>query len=295
MPGVNSATETIESLVQRLGHASALDRVAKPLSEAAGKLVEPRPRKDLLSGKWLGHPLHPMLTDIPIGSWTSAFILDLVGGKASRTASDALIAIGVLAAVPTAAAGLSDWSDTIGEERRIGLAHAGGNVVAVACYTTSLVLRRRGKRFKGVAVSMLGAAAATVGGYLGGHLSYRNGVNVDRNAWTHGASEWTGVMSEVDLRPGEPAVVKAGDEDVMLVRDTAGIFAIGATCSHAGGPLPEGTLDDGCVGCPWHGSVFRLSDGSVVHGPATGPQPAYDVRIMAGQISVRRRPGPSLR
>lgn len=291
---MNSATETIESLVQRLGHATALDRVAKPLSDAVGKIVEPRSRKDLLSGTWLGHPLHPMLTDIPIGSWTSAFILDLFGGKASRTASDALIAIGVVAAVPTAAAGLSDWSDTLGEERRIGLAHAGGNVVAVACYTASLVLRRRGKRFKGVAVSMLGAGAATVGGYLGGHLSYRNGVNVDRNAWTHGVSKWTEVMAETDLRPGEPAVVKAGDEDVMLVRDGAGIFAIGATCSHAGGPLPEGALNDGCVECPWHGSVFRLSDGSVVHGPATAPQPAYDVRIMAGQISVRRRPSPTL-
>lgn len=292
---MNSVTETVESLVQRLAHATALDRVAKPLGDAVGKLVEPRSRKDLLSGTWLGHPLHPMLTDIPIGSWTSAFVLDLLGGKSSRNAADALVAIGVVTAVPTAAAGLSDWADTIGEERRIGVAHAGGNVVALACYTTSLVLRRRGKRVKGVAVSLLGAAAATVGGYLGGHLAYRQGVNVDRNAWRHGAGDWSDVVSEAELGVGEPAVVQVGDENVLLLRDSARIVAIGAVCSHAGGPLQEGYIADGCVTCPWHGSVFRLADGGVVHGPATGPQPAYDVRVIGGRVSVRRRRGPSVR
>ncbi|MDP8938600.1 MAG: Rieske 2Fe-2S domain-containing protein [Actinomycetota bacterium] len=292
---MNSVTETVESLVQRLGHATALDRVAKPLGDAVSKLVEPRSRKDLLSGTWLGHPLHPMLTDVPIGFWTSALVLDLLGGKSSRKASDALIAVGVVAALPTAAAGLSDWSDTLGEERRIGVAHAGGNVVALACYTTSLVLRRRGKRVKGVAVSLLGAAAATVGGYLGGHLAYRNGVNVDRNAWRHGSDEWTDLVSEAELGAGEPAVVQVGDENVLLLRDSAGIVAIGDVCSHAGGPLHEGSVADGCVTCPWHGSVFRLADGGVVHGPATGPQPAYDVRVIGGRVSVRRRRGPSLR
>ena len=292
---MNSATETVESLVQRLGHAGVLDRVAKPVGDVVSKLVEPRSRKDFLSGTWLGHPLHPMLTDIPIGSWTSAFVLDLFGGKGSRRASDALIAIGVVAALPTAAAGLSDWSDTVGEERRIGVAHAGGNVVALACYTTSLLWRVRGKRLKGVAISMVGAAAATVGGYLGGHLSYRNGVNVDRNAWRHGTDAWMVVMDDADLRAGQPAKARVGDEDVLLVRDAAGITAIGAVCSHAGGPLHEGYVADGCVTCPWHGSVFRLSDGGVVHGPATGPQPAYDIRVADGQVSVRRRRGPSLR
>lgn len=292
---MNSATETVESLVQRLGHLQALDRVAKPLSEVVSKLVEPRSRKDLLSGTWLGHPLHPMLTDVPIGSWTSAFVLDLFGGKSSRKASDALIAIGVVAAIPTAAAGLSDWSDTIGEERRIGVGHAGANVVALACYTGSLVLRRRGKRLKGVALSMVGAAAATAGGFLGGHLSYRNGVNVDRNAWRHGARDWTAVMAEAELGPGQPAVVRVDDDEVLLMRHRAGIVAIGDVCGHAGGPLHEGSFSDGCVQCPWHGSVFRLSDGGVVHGPATGPQPAYDVSVAGGQVLVRRRPSPSLR
>lgn len=286
---MNSITDTIEALVQKIGNAKALDSVAKPLSKAVANVVEPRKVKDLLSGKWLGHPLHPMLTDIPIGSWTSAFVLDLFGGRSSRKAADALVGIGVVTALPTAAAGLSDWSDTLGEERRIGLVHAGGNVVALTCYTSSWVLRRRGKRVKGVAMGILGATAATVGGYLGGHLSYRNGVGVDRNAWRHGESEWKSVMPEVELRFGEPAVAKVGDDDVLLVREGTGISAIGDVCSHAGGPLHEGSLSDGCVTCPWHGSMFRLSDGGVVHGPATGPQPAYDVRVVGGQVSVRRR------
>jgi len=292
---VNSITETVEALVQRIGHTKALDRVAEPLSKTVATVVEPRTVKDLLSGTWLGHPLHPMLTDIPIGSWTSAFVLDLFGGRSSRRAADALVGIGVVTALPTAAAGLSDWSDTMGEERRIGLVHAGGNVVAVACYACSWVLRRRGRRVKGVAMGMLGATAATLGGYLGGHLSYRNGVGVNRNAWTTGETDWTTVMPEVELRFGEPAVARVGDDDVLLVREGSGISAIGDTCSHAGGPLHEGPVSDGCVTCPWHGSVFGLSDGGVVHGPATDPQPAYDVRAAGGQVSVRRRRIPSPR
>jgi nitrite reductase/ring-hydroxylating ferredoxin subunit/uncharacterized membrane protein len=291
---VNSATETVESLVQRLGRLEALDRVATPLGDAVSKLVEPRSRKDLLSGTWLGHPLHPVLTDIPIGCWTSAFVLDLLGGRSSRKAADGLVALGVVAALPTAAAGLSDWSDTFGEERRIGVGHAGANAVALGCYSWSLVLRLRGRRLKGVAVGMVGAAAATAGGFLGGHLSYRNGVNVDRNAWRHGTDEWTTVMSEAELGSG-PAVARVGDDDVLLVRDGSRVVAVGDVCSHAGGPLHEGSFSDGCVQCPWHGSVFRLSDGGVVHGPATGPQPAYDVLVAGGQVSVRRRRSPSLR
>lgn len=292
---MNPITDTVEALVQKVGHASALDTVARPLSKTVAKVVEPRTVKDLLSGRWLGHPLHPMLTDLPIGAWTSAFVLDLIGGKGGRKAADSLVGFGVLTALPTVAAGLSDWSDTMDEERRIGLVHAGGNAVALACYTSSWLLRRKGKRAKGVAMGMLGAGAATVGGYLGGHLSYRNGVGVDRNAWRHDKTEWTTVMPEVELRFGEPAKVTVDDDDMLLVREATRISAVGDVCSHAGGPLHEGPVADGCVTCPWHGSVFRLSDGGVVHGPATAPQPAYDVRVSGGQVTVRRRGSPSLR
>ncbi|HUQ62942.1 MAG TPA: Rieske 2Fe-2S domain-containing protein [Acidimicrobiales bacterium] len=280
----------LDDLVDRISHSSALDKVAEPVASAVQKVVPHGPVKDLLSGTWLGHPLHPMLTDLAIGSWTSAFVLDLVGGNRSRRASDSLIGFGVVSALPTAAAGLSDWSDTYGEDRRIGVVHAIGNVTAVACYSLSYVARRRGRRAQGLTWSFVGATAATVGGYLGGHLSYRRGVNVNRQAWDHAPDDWQIVADESVLTGDAPLVVKAGDVDVLLMRRDGDVFAIADVCTHAGGPLHEGEIDDeNCVTCPWHSSTFRLADGGVVHGPATAPQPAYDTKVEGGKISVRPR------
>jgi len=220
-----------------------------------------------------------------------------LGGKAGRKASKRLLGLGVLAAVPTAAAGLSDWSDTIGEDRRIGAAHALGNVAALGLYSLSWRARRRGSWGKGVALGFLGAGAASVGGYLGAHLVYRKGVGADRNAWKEEETDWVDVGGLSELEPGAHRVVKVADDDVLLARRGLGdvssipeLCAISNVCGHAGGPLDEGEFDaDGCVTCPWHGSVFRLDDGRVVHGPATGHQPAYDVQALDGRISVRRR------
>jgi nitrite reductase/ring-hydroxylating ferredoxin subunit len=230
-----------------------------------------------------------MLTDLPIGFWTSAFVLDLVGGKRSRAASKRLIGIGVLSALPTAASGLSDWSDTIGDERRIGTAHAVANSAALVLYSWSWLARRQGRRGKGLILGYLGATAATAGGYLGGHLVFRQGVGPDRNATKHAGDDWVDAADDAALVEGAPLVVKAGDDDVLLVRRAGLVSAISNVCGHAGGPLDEGTFDDaGCVTCPWHGSVFRLADGHVVHGPATGHQPRYEVRSTGGRLSVRR-------
>jgi nitrite reductase/ring-hydroxylating ferredoxin subunit/uncharacterized membrane protein len=281
--------ERLSRLVDRLGAAETVDRLGKPAAAAVARVVGHGTLKDLLSGTWLGHPLHPMLTDLPIGAWTSSFCLDLVGGERGRDASELLIAIGVLSALPTAAAGLSDWSDTIGDERRIGTAHAVANVAALSLYTSSWVARRRGRRGMGLALGYLGGTVATAGGYLGGHLVYRKGLGTDRNAWKHGADDWVDVGDESSLRAGEPLVVTVDDDQVLLVRLGDGVGAISDVCGHAGGPLHEGTFDgQGCVTCPWHGSVFRLADGHVVHGPATGDQPRYDVRSEGGRLSVRR-------
>ena len=286
----------LHEVVERLGRVEAIDGVAKPVSGAVAGAVAPRPVKDVLSGTWLGHPCHPLLTDIPIGSWTSAFVLDLVGGRGGQEAADRLIGIGVLAALPTAATGLSDWSDYLGAERRIGSGHAGANVAAVACYGPSYIGRRRGSSGAGLALSFAGAAVATVGGHLGGHLAYIRGVNVNRNAWDHGLDDWTPVAGEADLREGEPVSVQAGGTPVLLVRQGRHIHAIADRCGHAGGPLHEGAFENGCVVCPWHQSTFRLEDGGLVHGPATVPQPAYDVRIEEGKVLVRsaRRRQPQL-
>ena len=285
MPG----TDAVRELVHQLATSESVDKVGKPVSSAVAGPLSNRALKDALSGTWLGHPLHPMLTDIPIGSWTSAFVLDIVGGKRGRQAADMLVGIGILSALPTAAAGLSDWADTIGEERRVGTVHAGANVAALSLYSLSWLARRRGRRATGVTLGFLGAGAATVGGYLGAHLVYRKGVVVDNNAWKHGGDDWVDVADEVSLQPGEPQVVRVDDDDVLLVRTGLEVSAISNVCGHAGGPLNEGSFDEpGCVTCPWHGSVFRLADGHVVHGPATGHQPRYDVRVEGGRISLRR-------
>ncbi len=292
--GGTSVTEKLRELVHRLANARGLDRLGKPVASKVAAIVGHGPVKDGLSGTWMGHPLHPPLTDLPIGFWTSSFVLDIVGGRRSRAASDRLLGLGVLSALPTAASGLSDWSDTIGEDRRIGVVHALANSAALVLYSWSWLARKRGRRGRGVALGFLGAGAATAGGYLGGHLVFRQGVGPDRNAWKHGRNEWVDVAGDPSLADGEPLVVKADDDDALLVC-TAGVVAgISNVCGHAGGPLDEGSFDGaGCVTCPWHGSVFRLADGHVMHGPATGHQPRYEVRSQGGRLSVRRLPGPA--
>jgi nitrite reductase/ring-hydroxylating ferredoxin subunit/uncharacterized membrane protein len=283
------APPAVERLVERVAGFSALDSIARPLSKKVAALVPHGAMKDTLSGTWLGHPLHPMLTDVPIGSWTSAMALDLVAGKRGRAAAKTLVGLGVVSALPTAAAGLADWSDYLGEERRIGFVHAVGNVLAVGCYTLSWLARRRGDHRRGVALGFTGGAVATMSAYLGGHLAWRRGVNVDRHAWEEAFDEWVDVAAEDELEEGKPISVSAEGQAILLLRDGGAVRAIADVCGHAGGPLHEGTVEAGCVTCPWHGSVFRLEDGSVVHGPATAPQPSYDVRAAAGRVSVRSR------
>ena len=286
--------EGLRQLVHKLATNEAVDKVGKPLASKVAGVIGQGTVKDVLSGTWLTHPLHPMLTDLPIGFWTSSFMLDLVGGKRSARASQRLVGMGILSAVPTAASGLSDWSDTIGEDRRIGTVHAAANVAALWLYTWSWFARRAGRRKAGVTLGLLGATAASAGGYLGGHLVYRQGVGADRNAWKHGGDDWVDVADDVALADGKPLVVTVGDDDVLVVKSPAGVVsAISNVCGHAGGPLNEGEFDaNGCVTCPWHASVFRLADGHVVHGPATGHQPRYEVRSAGGRVAVRRASSP---
>ena len=280
------------ALTNRIGDISALDRATGPLVRTAKKVIPAGPVKDLLSGTPVGHPVHPPLTDVPIGCFTAATALDLLGGSRFDDAVENLLILGIVGAVPTASAGLSDWSDTYGSEQRIGLAHAVANVAALGLFAGSLVARRSGNRILGRTLGLAGMATLATGGYLGGHLSYSRGVGVNNAFFQHGPEDWTAVMSTGDLPTGAPTMVEAGDATVLLYRTADRIYAIGSRCSHAGGPLQEGKIedDDGpCVQCPWHNSVFRLDDGSVVHGPASVPQGAYDVREQDGRIEVRRR------
>jgi nitrite reductase/ring-hydroxylating ferredoxin subunit/uncharacterized membrane protein len=273
----------------RLGKISGLDRAGKWLEELAARLVPRGPVKDAMSGTWLGHPVHPVLTDVAIGAFTSASVLDLVAGRRGAQSAELLIGMGVVSALPTAASGLSDWSDTYGDDKRVGVVHAASNIAGVSLYSASLLARRRGHRGTGTALGLMGMGVMTFGAYLGGHLSFARGVGVNNAFWQHPPEEWTPVLDEAGLADGQPVNVEANGASVLLYRRGGQIFAIGSRCSHAGGPLHEGEVDpsDACVTCPWHGSVFRLRDGAVVHGPASVPVPAYDVRVEGGKIEVR--------
>lgn len=154
-----------------LDGAEGLDAVADPIHGALDRRMPGRVRS-ILQGEWLGHPLHPMLTDLPIGFWTSAWVLDLVGGERSQPVADAFVAAGVAMAVPAVWAGWADWIELPREKRRAGLVHAGANAAATGLYAASLLARRRGARGLGVGLGHAGAAVATVGGYLGGHLAF---------------------------------------------------------------------------------------------------------------------------
>lgn len=272
--------------MRRLEEAEAVDRVAAPVAKVVKRVVRPRKVHNLLSGTHLGHPLHPALTDVTIGAWSMSSMLDAIGGRDAEPAADLLLKVGLVSAVPTALSGLNDWSDTLGAERRVGMVHAVANSTALALYAASLAMRARGDRRAGRALAWAGYGAMGIGGYLGGHLSFVQGVNVNRTAWQQGPQEWTPLTVD-DLDDGEARRVDADGVPIMLHRHEGRVYALDATCTHMGGPLDEGSFADGCVTCPWHGSTFRLADGEVVRGPASTPEPSYETRIRDGRIEVR--------
>jgi nitrite reductase/ring-hydroxylating ferredoxin subunit len=274
--------------VERIERIRSLDPVAEKVGNLASKLLKGR-RKDLLSGTWLGHPLHPLLTDVTIGAWTSAWLLDLLGGPDAEPAADALIGLGVVSAIPTAASGLSDFVDTWDKERRVGLVHAATNIGAVAAYAMSYFARRAGRRRAGVLMSFAGAALASAAGHLGGHLVFARGIGVNQNPPDERPADWTEVMRAEALSEGKPVRVMAGTAPIVLCRRGGNLYALSDRCSHRAGPLHEGDVDDGTITCPWHGSRFRLENGDIVNGPASVPQPAYEVRERDGQIEVKGR------
>ncbi len=279
----------MHDLPERVGRLAGLDAPAKTVAQA-GQAIPAGPVKDALAGTWLGHALHPFLTDFPIGSWTSATLLDLLGGDESAPAADRLVALGIAASLPTAATGLVDWADTTrsdAEVRRIGLVHAGANVAALVLFSASLAARRSGNRTRGKLLGLAGMGALTVGGHLGGHLSYAKGVGVDQTTFEVRPTDWRPAVAEAALGEGERRVVDVDGAAVLLVRDEGRIHALANRCCHRGGPLGDGEVSEGSVTCPWHGSTFRLEDGSVLRGPAAYPQPVYEVRVEDGTIQVR--------
>lgn len=246
---------------------------------------------DILHGTWLGHPLHPVLTDAVVGSWVLASLFDLMSlGRDSRNAektADTLTAIGTAAAVPTVLTGLADYSAIRRPAAGTGLAHALLNGTSFILYLLSLRARRAGQRDQGMALSAGALSVATVSAYLGGHLVFDQRVGVNHSDPPSGLQTWTTILGETELLEGSPRRVEVENNPVLLYRQQNQVYAVGAICPHAGGPLEEGQFYDRCVQCPWHDSVFDLRTGSVRHGPSTYSLPKYETRIRDGRIEIR--------
>lgn len=246
---------------------------------------------DVLHGTWLGHPLHPMLTDIVVGAWTLGAIFDVLslGDNASQweKVADKLTAIGTIAAIPTVASGLADFSAIPKSAAGIGLTHALAADASLVMYLLSLRARKNHQRSQGFLWSALGFGLITAGAYLGGHLVFNKRVGVNRTQPVSEPQQWTPVLAEAELPEYEPKRVEVEENPVLLYRRGNQVYAVGAVCPHAGGPLEEGYFTGNRVQCPWHDSVFCLEDGHVVHGPSTYAVPNYEARIRDGQIEVR--------
>jgi nitrite reductase/ring-hydroxylating ferredoxin subunit/uncharacterized membrane protein len=269
--------ETLEQGVSRV-----LDDTGAP-----GQQLE-----DFLHGKWLGHPLHPAVTDVPLGAWTAAAAMDVAdatsGTDQYAAGSDAAVAVGLAGAALSAVSGLAEWRHTQDRPRRIGVVHASLNGTATLLYAASLAFRSRGHRGVGRALSFAGFAAVIAGAYLGGHLTYKERIGVDHAPGEDALpSDFTPALADADLPEGEMRCVNVQGTPIMLARQHGRVYALAETCAHLGGPLSEGELKEGSVVCPWHGSRFSLEDGRVLDSPSAYSQPCLETRVRNGQIEVR--------
>lgn len=290
MPPTTTDRPSLRPLADAAEHAAALDDPAARIAGAVRRAVPEGGPREALSGTWLGHALHPLLTDAVIGTWLSASLLDVLG---EPRAADRLVVIGALCSLPTAVTGASDWADAEPADprvRRVGAVHAVANVAALGLQVASLRARRRGTRGRGIALSLVANAAVGVSGFLGGHLAFARGVGVDETTFDAGPDDWTPTVMAAAL-DGRPNVALAGDTPVLLVRREGRVLAIHDRCSHRGCSLAAGEIEGTTVRCACHGSRFSLEDGRILQGPATAPQPAFETREADGRIEVRRRPG----
>ena len=263
----------------------------EPVRDVVQAVLGPGAVRDTLQGVWLGHPVHPTLVQVSLGAFLSASVLDALPGK--EAASTTLVATGLASVAPAVVTGWADWSELHEQQQRVGLVHAAANVTGVALYALSLSGRLRGSHRSGKALGLAGLGMLGLGGFLGGHLSFRqaSGANHAEDVPHLVRPGWQNLCALDDLADGTmQRRVLGGDNDdvpLLVLRRGATVTVLSDRCSHLSGPLHEGELDDGCVVCPWHGSTFRLADGSVRRGPATAPVHAFEVRVTAGRVEVR--------
>jgi nitrite reductase/ring-hydroxylating ferredoxin subunit/uncharacterized membrane protein len=281
-------------LAERIERAPALDHAVRVLSDTVVRALPAGPRTDALHGVPFGQPAHPALVRLPLGCWTSAVLLDFFHGteRASRT----LVAAGLAASVPAGATGLADWSALHRHQQRVGLVHAVSQLSAATLFGASLLARATGRHGRGKILSAGGLTAATAGAYLGGHLALRLGAGASHAEPIGHLSGlgWHDLCQARELPDGRSARRQLGYLSLFVLRQDSVVYVLSDHCAHLGGPLHQGRIvtlqGASCVVCPWHGSTFRVSDGTVLHGPATARQPAFETRISeTGWVQVRPR------
>ena len=267
----------IDRQIDRLGTDPRLDAIAERLERLTGALTSRHEIRDALSGTWLGHPVHPALTDVPIGFWTSSMVIDLIGGRRAAPLARTFVALGLLGAVPAALTGANDWHDTEGPARRIGVVHGVLNTGAVVAYAASWIARGR-HRSAGIALGLVGATLATAAATLGGSLVLIEGIGVDRAAFDEAPDEWAG---DVDLGAFDEGVtrVEGAGGAYLVSRHGNEVTVLSGTCPHRGGPLGADDVEGDIVTCPWHGSRFAIDDGAIRRGPASAPLACFHTRL----------------
>jgi nitrite reductase/ring-hydroxylating ferredoxin subunit len=285
---------SLMGFLDRVADTTAFDKVIDPARRAVLGVLKP-PVKDLLHGTWLGHALHPVVVQVPVGSWVSAGILDAI--PPLRPAATVLIGTGVAAAVPAALTGAADWSEQGSGVRRLGALHAVSNTVALGLYIGSLAARKKGRGGLGRVLSYAGLGIATGSAAVGGHMSYAQSSGVSHAATAIRAltTDWIDLGPMDDLPEGRPALrTGAGNDDdvpLVAVRRGARVDVFVDACSHLSGPLHQGSVEEirgsQCLVCPWHGSAFDLDNGQPRRGPAANPQEKLEVRMEAGHVMAR--------
>jgi nitrite reductase/ring-hydroxylating ferredoxin subunit/uncharacterized membrane protein len=294
---LQEATRAVKTAVNR---QTWLDLIGDPLQSGIRALYERtgtigQAVQDFFNGTWLGHPLHPVITDVTVGALTAAVVLDGLektsDGKAFGAGADAALLLGVGSAVGAAASGLSDWQFTQGEARRIGVLHALLNSTSLVLYITSLIFRKKRKRGLGRNLALTGYAFSIAAAYLGGDLVYRQKIGVNHSDQEPITRTFKPILAADQLPEGKLVRAELDGKKILLVRRGVRIMAINETCAHMGGPLAEGELcSDDSVVCPWHASRFDLQTGLVIDGPSAYPQPRYEARENDGMIEIRQPP-----